>query len=81
MSHVNMTASEQALSLRIDPDVQSVLAFMQQNIDSAKLVGVAQSIPGLAKLLWGGWQQGPVRTVALVLPKTGLSQSPANATV
>ena len=49
----------------VDRDLQAVLEFMQSNIPTAKLVGIAERMPQMARLLWGDNQQEPVRPIAL----------------
>jgi len=55
--------------LVLDNDVRAVMEFMQQKIPAEKLLGVAESLPGLARLLWVKFQQEPVQAVSLVLTK------------
>jgi hypothetical protein len=51
---------DRASRLIFDEDVQSVLEFMQAKIVTTKLVAVADSLPGLARLLWGHYLQEPL---------------------
>ena len=64
-----------ANNLVIDSDVQSVLEFMQERIVAAKLIGVADVIPKMARLLWEGFPQEPCAVACLSLSKT-VEQNP-----
>jgi hypothetical protein len=65
--------------ITIDPDAQSVLEFMQARIPVDKLVSIADSLPQMARLLWGHYPQRPCHLIGLEVPKTSnLSQSTAN---
>lgn len=48
-----------------DPDVQAVAEFMQQNVQAARLVGVAAGVSVLAPLLWGHYGTQVVQAVSL----------------
>ncbi len=61
--------------LEIDPDVQAVLEFMQTSMTADKLVGVAESLPVIARLIWGRYTQRHFQAVDLIYPKLGPSQS------
>ena len=68
--------------LVVDRDVQAVLEFMQANILTNHLVGVAESLPDLARLLWGHHLQEPFQPLSLTLAKpNGCNPSQLNATV
>jgi hypothetical protein len=62
-----MRSDRAELQLIADADVQRVLEFMQVSIQAAKLVGVAESIPQMARLLWGRFPQEPVSPIGLEL--------------
>lgn len=49
----------------VDQDVQAVLEFMQTNISVCKLIGVAECLPRIAKLLWRHYPQNPLVPVSL----------------
>lgn len=49
----------------IDEHAKSVLEFMQSNIPSSKLVGIAERLPQMAKLLWDRYPQEAVTAVEL----------------
>jgi len=40
----------------IDPSVEQVLAFMQNNLPAHKLLGVASAVADLSKLLWSRYE-------------------------
>ena len=48
------------MELILDTDVQMVLETMQRNISAEKLVGVADVLPQLARILWGRYASAPV---------------------
>jgi hypothetical protein len=64
------------MNLITDPDIKAVLEFMQQKIPANKLVGVAERIPPMARLLWDVYPQQPCRPLAFDLPKPDL-QNPS----
>jgi hypothetical protein len=64
-----------------DPDVESVLEFMQRNIPSSKIIGVANALPRMAELLWGRFTQEPVSAMYFVSAKPRPSQSSATESV
>jgi hypothetical protein len=70
------------MQFQVDSDLQAVLEFMQVNIPTAKLVGVAESLPQMGRLLWGHFSQepfGPVRMrIETATEAAGRSQSDAN---
>lgn len=53
------------MNLTMDRDLQSLLEFMQINIPASKLVAVADCVPQMARLLWGGYSQEPLRAILL----------------
>jgi hypothetical protein len=63
--------------LEIDPDVQAVLEFMQNSMAADKLVGVAESLPAIARLIWGHYTQRPIRAIDLIHLKPRPSRSAA----
>jgi hypothetical protein len=50
--------------LELDPDVNSVIEFMQRNVPCSKLVGVSSAIQKLAHPLWGHYQGENVRPLS-----------------
>jgi hypothetical protein len=53
--------------LLIDPDVQSVLEFMQEKISGDKLVAVARAVGDIATALWGVHVRTEIQAVPLIL--------------
>jgi hypothetical protein len=51
--------------LQIDEHLQRLLEFMQDTIPANKLVGIAEKVPIMARLLWGHNPQEPVSSVSL----------------
>lgn len=68
----------QKTELLMDKDLRAVVEFMQDSIPACKLVGLSETLPQLARLLWGHFQQEPVKPLELLLTKTHPSQSNAN---
>ena len=60
--------------LVLNDHVKEVLEFMQSNIPTTKLVGVAEKLPEMARLLWGHFPQEPYMVLSLVRPKICPSQ-------
>lgn len=65
----------------LDSDVRKVVEFMQTEIEAQRLVGVADCLPQMARLLWEQVPQEPVRALQLVVPKPRPSQSDASGSV
>lgn len=40
------------MKINLDAHLQAVLEYMQQNVPTGKLVGVAEKLPDMARLLW-----------------------------
>jgi hypothetical protein len=53
------------MNLDVDRDVQATLEFMKSNVDATRLVGVAERLPEMARLLWGHFQQEPITALHL----------------
>jgi len=53
------------MNIEADQDVKAVIGFMQHNIPTSKLVGIAERLPELAKLLWGHYPQEPFAVMQL----------------
>jgi hypothetical protein len=49
----------------MDPDVQKVAAFMQQNIAAAKLWGIAEALHLIAPSLWGRYAKEDIFPLSL----------------
>ena len=62
------------MQLEVDDHLKSVMEFMQSNIPASKLIGVADNLPQMARLLWGRYPQEPVVGASL------LSEFPAVST-
>jgi hypothetical protein len=58
------------MQLAADEHVKAVLEFMQDNVPIAKLIGIAESLPQMARLLWGHYPQEPCVSLRLMLAKT-----------
>jgi hypothetical protein len=56
---------DREMQFEVDRDVQAVLEFMQTNIPAVKLVGVAESVAQMGRLLWSHNPQEPVLVVSL----------------
>lgn len=67
------------MELIINPDVKSILEFMQDRIPVCRLVAIAESLPSMAKLLWDRYPQEPCPALTLDVPKL-TSPSQPNAT-
>jgi hypothetical protein len=48
------------MQLVVDDHLKAVLEFMQTNVPASKLIGLAESLPQMARLLWGHVPQEPV---------------------
>lgn len=49
----------------LNEHVKAVLEFMQSNIPASKLIGAAEKLPEMARLLWGHFPQEPVIPMAI----------------
>jgi len=58
-----------AMQLVADEHVKAVLDFMQANLPAAKLIGVAESLPQMARLLWSNLPQEPCIPISLEMLK------------
>jgi hypothetical protein len=56
---------DREMQLIADEHLQMVLEFMQSNIPMYKLVGVAEHLPEMARLLWRHVPQEPLTLLAL----------------
>jgi hypothetical protein len=66
------------LDLLLDPDVKTVLEFMQTRIPTEKLIGVASGVSAIAGTLWGQYAQKSVIAMMLVHPPISGTQSIAS---
>ena len=79
---MNTVTGQNRMTIEMNPDVQAVIEFMQATVEASRLVGVAESIPQIARLLWSDGLQEPCYPIALVLPKpTGCDPSLLGAIV
>ena len=53
------------MELILDRDLKSVLEFMQSNVKVSKLIGISESLPQIARLLWEQYPQEPFKAVYL----------------
>ena len=53
------------MELILDEEMKAVLEFMQRHIPASKLMGVAERLPQMAKLLWDRYPQEAVTAVEL----------------
>ena len=53
------------MQLVADEHLQSVLEFMWGNVPPAKVIGVAEAIPQVARLLWANDLQEPYSAIKL----------------
>jgi hypothetical protein len=53
------------MKITLDEHLQLVLEHMQQNIPTSKLVGVAEKLPDMARLLWSRYSQEPFHAIEL----------------
>jgi hypothetical protein len=63
---LTMESEKVGLDISTDRDVKAVLEFMQKNITASKLVGIAEALPGIARLRWSHNPQEPVQSLTLV---------------
>jgi hypothetical protein len=61
----NKESAVNKTELLMDNDLRAVVEFMQENLESQKLVGIADSLPGIARLLWGDVAQEPVKAISV----------------
>jgi hypothetical protein len=53
------------MKITLDEHLRLVLEYMQQNIPTSKLVGIAEKLPDMARLLWSHYSQEPFRAIEL----------------
>lgn len=56
------------MDIHMHPGVKKVLEFMQRNLPTDQLCGVATGVAGLAPILWGHYVVREVRPLALNAP-------------
>ena len=75
-----MLGNRDGAKIVIDSDLQAVLEFMQDRIAATKLIQLADSLPQMARLLWGSCQQEHFVPIWLSPEKPSLqNQSPLGA--
>ena len=57
----------------VDEHFRSVVEFMQTAIPASKLLGIAEQLPHVARLLWGDVAQEPVKVITLTGKPLGVS--------
>ncbi|MCU1303442.1 MAG: hypothetical protein JWQ87_3726 [Candidatus Sulfotelmatobacter sp.] len=63
-----MSDHRDRVAFEVDEHMKAVLQFMQENVPTSKLIGVSDSIPQVARLLWGSFPQEPCCFVTLRSP-------------
>jgi hypothetical protein len=83
-SSLKMEKTGQQKVVNLDLDVQTVAEFMQEHVPAAKLVMVAESLPLVARLLWGSYDRETCQPAVLISIKPisldSASQLPTDAT-
>lgn len=64
------------LTLNVDPEVQAVASYMQQHIQAARLVSVAQAVARLAPSLWGNYEPETCEPLRLVAEPPSSERTP-----
>lgn len=54
------------MRIKVDPDVERVAEFMDQNFPVERMVGIAAGLYALAHLVWARYEQRPVQALSLV---------------
>ena len=53
------------MQIAFHEDAKAVLEFMQSNVPTNRLLGVAEALPQMARLLWSGYPQEPLSVMRL----------------
>jgi hypothetical protein len=69
------------MKITLDEHLQSVLEYMQQNVPANKLLGVAEKLPDMARLLWSRYSQEPFHAVELANELMEESREPQSAAI
>ena len=69
------------MKITLDEHLQSLLEYMQKNIPASKLVGVAEKVPDMARLLWEQYSQEPFRAIQLGDELMGVSHEPQSTAI
>ena len=75
----HIQSREEEMDIVLDADIKAVAEFMQGNIPASKLLGVAEHLPALAKLLWGDCHQEPYTPMSLFASKPECDRSQSSA--
>jgi hypothetical protein len=60
--------------IELDRDLYLVLEFMERNVDTGKLVRVAEGISSLAPVLWAGMGASDFNRLAILRPESNRGQ-------
>jgi len=69
------------MKIKLDEHLQLLLEYMQQNIPTSKLVGVAEKLPDMARLLWSDYSQEPFRAIELGNESMEASHEPQSVAI
>ena len=69
------------MTIKLDEHLKSVLEYMQQNIPTSKLVGIAEKLPDMARLLWSNYSQEPFSAITLSNEATEMCREPQSAAI
>ena len=59
--------------MELDRDIRSVLDYMRSNVPAAKLVKVAETLPSLAHLMWGGYPKESFEVFTACYPQQSVA--------
>jgi hypothetical protein len=71
-----MSENRDRAQLRMDEHLKQVLLFMQRNIPTSKLIGVADAIPMTARLLWERHEQESLQAIEITEPSISCGTRP-----
>jgi hypothetical protein len=71
-----MSDNRDRAELSFDEHLHKVLAYMQRNIPTHKLIGIADAIQKSARLLWQQYPQEPVLAAVLCEPSISCETRP-----
>ena len=69
------------MTIKLDEHLKSVLEYMQQNIPTSKLVGIAEKLPDMARLLWSNYSQEPFSAITLSNEATEVCRETQSAAI
>jgi hypothetical protein len=64
------------MKLVIDPDVKTIVEFIQERLPANRLASVASGVAAIAPLLWGHHQTEEIITLQMVSPPITAEASP-----